>query len=92
VTYHLSLYPTAALWVFLRFWPVRLQYLKAISRYSFAQLRVIVFDQMFPRIANYWTRAQVEQLLIDAGLEHIRLVWVNEMSWSAAGRKPRAST
>jgi SAM-dependent methyltransferase len=89
VTYHLSLYPTAALWVFLRLWPVRLQYLKAITRYSFAQLRVIVFDQMIPRIANYWTRAQVEQLLSDAGLENIRLVWVNEMSWSAAGRKPR---
>jgi len=47
---------------------------------------------MIPRIANYWTRAQVEQLLIDAGLERIRLVWVNEMSWSAAGRKPRASS
>jgi SAM-dependent methyltransferase len=90
-TYHLSLYPTAALWVFLRLWPVRLQYLKAISRYSFAQLRVIVFDQMIPRIANYWTKAEVEQLLVDAGLEHIRLVWVNEMSWSAAGRKPRTS-
>ncbi len=92
LTYHLSLYPTVALWLFLKMWPVRLQYLRMISRFSFAHLRVIVFDQMIPRIANYWTRAQVERLLVDAGLEQIRLVWVNEMSWSAAGRKPRTAT
>jgi hypothetical protein len=25
---------------------------------------------------------------MDAGLEQIRLAWVNEMSWSAIGEKP----
>jgi SAM-dependent methyltransferase len=90
LSYHLSLYPTLALWMFLRLWPARLQYLKLISRFSLPHLRVIVFDQMIPRISNYWTCQEVEQLLINAGLEHIHLVWVNEMSWSAAGRKPRA--
>ena len=90
LSYHLSLYPTSALWLFLRLWPVRMQYLKMIKRFSFEQLRVIVFDQMIPRVSNYWTREQVERLLVNASLEHIHLLWVNEMSWSAAGRKPSA--
>jgi SAM-dependent methyltransferase len=91
LSYHLSLYPTAALWLFLRLWPVRLGYSRMIRRFSFEHLRAIVFDQMIPRIANYWTREQVEQLLVSAGLEDIHVVWVNEMSWSATGRKPRAA-
>jgi hypothetical protein len=47
-----------------------------------------VFDQMLPKIANYWPRETVERLLRDQGLVDIRTVWVNEMSWSAVGTKP----
>jgi hypothetical protein len=44
---------------------------------------------MLPRIAQYWSRAEVEALMLEAGLEDIKLDWVNEMSWAASGRKPR---
>lgn len=89
LVYHLSLYPTAALWLALRFGLARLEYYRLLRRFSFAHLRAIVFDQMIPRIAHYWRREFVEEMLRKAGLNEIRLVHVNDMSWSAAGRKPR---
>jgi hypothetical protein len=47
-----------------------------------------VFDQLLPRIANYWPREKVEELMSNAGLIDIRLSWVNEISWSVIGTKP----
>lgn len=89
LVYHLSLYATAALWLALRCGLSQLQYYRLLRRFKFDHLRHIVFDQMIPRIAHYWSRDVVEQLLRQAQLEDIRLVHVNEMSWSACGRKPQ---
>jgi hypothetical protein len=44
---------------------------------------------MLPAIAHYWSREEVEALMHRAGLEHVQLAWVNEMSWAAIGRKPQ---
>lgn len=85
--YHLSLYPTALLWLAMRLGLQRIEYLRLLRGFSFAHLRAIVFDQMIPRIAHYWPRQEVERLMREAGLEDLRLAWVNEMSWSAVGTK-----
>jgi hypothetical protein len=45
---------------------------------------------MLPKIAHYWSRTEVEQLMYRAGLVDIKLSWVNEMSWAASGRRPEA--
>jgi hypothetical protein len=45
---------------------------------------------MLPKIANYWPRDVVEQMMRDAGLVDVKTAWVNEMSWSAIGTKPAA--
>lgn len=83
----LSLFPAALLFVLLRLGLNRLEYFRLLRTFSFAHLRSIVFDQMLPRIANYWTRAEVESLMSGAGLQDVELVWVNEMSWAARGTK-----
>jgi SAM-dependent methyltransferase len=83
-----SIVPTGMLWVILRLGLGRTEYFRLLRTFSFAHLRSIVFDQMFPRIANYWTRAEVELLMLGAGLEYVKLVAVNEMSWAACGVKP----
>ena len=88
MVFHLSLYPSALLWLALRLGLRRIEYLRLLRGFSFAHLRAIVFDQMIPRIAHYWRRETVAALMRDAGLDDVQLVWVNEMSWSAAGRKP----
>jgi len=89
LVYHFSLYPTRLLWLALRLGLQRIEYFRLLRRFTFEHLRAIVFDQMIPRIAHYWPRATVEVLMRDAGLEQVELVWVNKMSWSAAGRRPR---
>jgi len=86
--HHLSLYPAALLWVLLRLGLRPIAYFRLIAKFGFPHLRSIVFDQMLPRIANYWSRDEVEALMRAAGLGDIALDWVNEMSWAAIGRKP----
>src|SRR6516162_5061547 len=49
---------------------------------------IFVFDQLLPRIANYWPRETVERMMAEAGLEAVKLTWVNQMSWSAIGTRP----
>ncbi len=87
LVHHLSLYPAALLWLLLRLGVRPVSYFRLIARFGFPHLRSIVFDQMLPRIAHYWTQAEVEGLMQGAGLEGVRLDWVNEMSWAAMGTK-----
>ena len=66
----------------------QIAYFRLLQTFSFTHLRSIVFDQMMPRIANYWTQPEVVALMQGAGLIDVELFWVNEMSWAARGRKP----
>ena len=84
----LSIFPAALLWVLLRLGLNQIEYFRLLRTFTFPHLRSIVFDQMLPRIANYWRKDEVETLMRGAGLEQIELSWVNEMSWAARGRKP----
>jgi SAM-dependent methyltransferase len=88
LVHHLSLYPAALLWLLLKLRIFPTEYLRLATRFGFAHLRSIVFDQMLPQIAHYWRRDQVSSLMEAAGLTDIRLAWVNQMSWSAIGRRP----
>jgi SAM-dependent methyltransferase len=90
VTHFFSTILTAILWLLLRLGVGRIEYFRLIRGFTFRHLRSIVFDQMLPRIANYWRRDEVEVLLRGAGLTDIRLAPVNNMSWCAVGTKPGA--
>jgi SAM-dependent methyltransferase len=88
ITHALSTLLTALLWLALRLGFGRSGYMRLIRGFRFRQLRNIVFDQMLPRIANYWRRDEVEALMGNAGLTDIRIEAVNDMSWSAVGVRP----
>lgn len=88
LVHHLSLYPSAVLWLALRLGIGKIAYFKLLRSFTFRHLRSIVFDQMLPKIANYWPRATVAKLLADRGLTDITVTWVNQMSWTATGAKP----
>lgn len=90
VTHALSWAPSAVLWLLLRLGFGRIAYFNLLRTFDFPHLRSIVFDQMLPAIAHYWSRDEVEALMKAAGLEDVQLAWVNEMSWAAIGRKPAA--
>jgi SAM-dependent methyltransferase len=84
----LSLAPTIVLWIMLRSGLDQIEYFRLLRALPFQHMRSIVFDQMLPRIAHYWTKAEVDSLMRSVGLEDVELAWVNEMSWAARGRKP----
>ncbi len=88
VVYWLSWLPSGLLWVLLRLGWGRLDYHDLLRQVSFRHLRAIVFDQMIPQIAHHYRREEVEALMRSAGLEDVRIEWVNQMSWSASGQKP----
>lgn len=92
LVHHLSLYPTILLWLALRLGLDSIEYFRLLRRMTFRHIRSIVFDQMLPKIANYWSRDEVERLMREQGLEDVKLAWVNEMSWSAIGTKPAPKT
>ena len=87
IVHHLSLYPSLGLWLALRLGLNSIEYFSLLRRLPFRHLRSIVFDQMLPKIANYWSRDTVEAMMRGSGLSDIKLAWVNEMSWSAIGTK-----
>lgn len=91
VVHHLSFYPTAVVWMSLRLGFGRIAYFSLLRGFSFGHLRSIIFDQMLPKIAHYWSRTTVEQLMRERGLADVHLIWVNEMSWSAIGSKPSST-
>jgi hypothetical protein len=66
----------------------KIAYLRLLRRLGFRYLRSIVFDQMLPKISHYWRRETVESMMREQGLLDVRLIWVNEVSWSAIGTKP----
>jgi SAM-dependent methyltransferase len=80
--------PAGLLWVILRLGFTPLGYLKLLKTFSFRHIHHICFDQMLPRIANYWRKDEAIALLEQAGLCDIRAEWVNNISWSLIGTKP----
>lgn len=84
----LSLAPTIVLWIMLRVGLDQIEYFRLLRTLPFQHMRSIVFNFMLPRIAHYWTRAEVDSLMRSAGLEDVELALVNEVSWAARGRKP----
>lgn len=79
---------TGILWLSLRLGWGRLPYHDILRRAAPTHLKHIVLDHMIPRIADYYTREEAVNLLARAGLEEVRAVWVNRISWSVVGRKP----
>lgn len=87
LVHFLSLFPSIILWLLLRFFPLKIEYYKLLRTFTFKHLRSIVFDQMLPNIANYWSKEEVIDLMSKSGLKNINAIWVNEMSWSVIGTK-----
>jgi 2-polyprenyl-3-methyl-5-hydroxy-6-metoxy-1,4-benzoquinol methylase len=72
---------TALAWPAIRALPFRTDYYRRLRTLSFRNVESIIFDQMLPRIANYWTRADMQRLAgaLPGSEAHIELVQGN--SW-----------
>lgn len=65
--------------------PMR-DYMRRVLRpLSLQELRVNIYDQLNPTIAEYWTHDEVKQLMEDAGFSDVRLHHRHGYSWTATG-------
>jgi SAM-dependent methyltransferase len=83
VTHGAAKMVTALAWPAIKVFPFRTEYYRRLRTLSFGNVESIIFDQMLPRIANYWTRADMERLagLLEGGQPRIEFVQGN--SWHA---------
>jgi SAM-dependent methyltransferase len=65
-------------------------YMQRFKRRSFRHAEAMVFDQLIPSIAAYWTRDEVLALLegLPVGVEHV--THTNGVSWSVVAKKRAA--
>lgn len=87
ITHFLSIFPTVILYILLKVGLGKIKYFNLIRKFSFRHLRSIIFDQMLPHIANYWTKGEVYNLMKLTGLINIKIASVNNMSWCCIGEK-----
>lgn len=88
----LAYIPAALLWLVVKSGVSKIAYLTLLRSFPFVHLHHIVFDQMLPKIAHYWTEQEARELLEAAGLTDVKTEWVNHISWSVVGEKPTKNT
>jgi SAM-dependent methyltransferase len=63
------------------------EYLNQLSKFRFWHIHSIIFDQLIPKIANYWRRDEALKLLNNKNLKDVQIYKVNNMSWTVIGKK-----
>jgi SAM-dependent methyltransferase len=63
VSHFLAKGVAAAAWPAIRVIPWRTDYYRKLRSLSFGNVESIIFDQMLPHIAHYWTRSDMERLV-----------------------------
>jgi SAM-dependent methyltransferase len=72
--------------------PMRDYMRKVVGRMAPDKRRLIIFDQLNPEYAKYYSRVEAEGLLARAGFSDIRLHRRHGYSWSVVGTKPPNET
>lgn len=74
-------------YLFVKIFPQTQPYYKQLSGFRFWHIRSIVFDQLLPKIANYWKHDEAQRLFEGKGLTDISVYPVNGLSWTVIGKK-----
>lgn len=80
---------SAPLWLALKLSGGWTPYLKQLATFDFWHVHSIVFDQLIPRVANYWTREQIGALLDEAGCREAATITrpPNQQGWTISVRR-----
>ena len=83
----LSYFFSIPLYFYLKIFRQKHPYMKNISKFRLWHLHSIVFDQLIPKIANYWKKDEALALFNNQGLNKVKIYNVNGNSWSVIGEK-----
>ena len=78
---------TMPLYLFVRLLPQKHPYFKQLDSFKFWHIQSIIFDQLLPRIVNYWTRDQALELFHSLPVKEIQALRVNNNSWTIIAKK-----
>lgn len=73
---------TAFAWPFFQLMPFRTEYYQNLKKLSFRNIKLIILDQMIPRIAHYWTEEDMKRLTAPLGGSAF-IEFVQGNSWTA---------
>ena len=83
----LALAFSAPLFLFLRAFPQRHPYFQTMKQWRFGHVHQVVFDQLLPRIAHYWTRDQAIGLFDGLPITDVTATYKNQNSWTVRARR-----
>ncbi len=75
------------LYAYVKLLPQKKPYFSQLANFRFWHTHSIVFDQLIPKIANYWKKEEAEDLFNEQGLKNIEAYRVNNNSWTVIGTK-----
>lgn len=75
------------LYLYVKLFKPKRKYLQHISKFKLWHIHSIVFDQLIPRIANYWKKEEILSLFDSSKFEKIDIYQVNDMSYTVIGIK-----
>ena len=87
LTHIISYLLTMPLYSYVKILKPKSKYLQQLSEFKFWHINNIVFDQLIPKIANYWKKEEALELFENQGLKDIKIYRVNDNSWTVIGRK-----
>ncbi len=88
LVHFLSYFCSIPLWLFVKVMKGPSAYLTQLSTFKFWHLHSIVFDQLIPEVANYWSKDEVEVLASDIGLSFSEVhAPPNKLGWILLGTK-----
>lgn len=71
--------------------PLRGYMTNVIGKFSRAKRFLVIYDQLNPRIAKYYSQAEAQALLADNGFVDLRLHHRHGYSWTVTGSRPADS-
>jgi SAM-dependent methyltransferase len=82
-----SKFLASLLFIALRVRTPKSKYFQLARNWNFRHLSSVIFDQLFPKIANYWTKDEVLEVATLGGWHPLRITQINGMSWSLLAEK-----
>jgi len=88
LVHFISYFASFPLWLLIKIFKGPGLYLKQLSSFKFWHIHSIVFDQLIPKVANYWSKEEAISLLTNSSdLKDIEIYSVNDNSWTVSGKK-----
>ena len=77
-------------WFYMRLSPAQDPYVRLLCKAPFWHIHSILFDQLLPDIANYWTREEALMLFEGLPVRPVNAYFCNQCSWTVVARKTPA--